>query len=320
MSRVAYLDGLRGLAGLAVMLCHFTGQFPDGLLKQAFSYGWLGVEVFFVISGAVMPIACAQDLSHHDSVGRFFVRRMLRLYPPFLAAVLLTLGLNQAASWVPGFAGHPPHVDVMQVLLNVTYLAGVLHGEWLSPVYWTLALEVQWYLLLVVLGPWFLRYPLVLVITALVGGAMWSGDAQQWLPGWLPLFAIGWALGLFATQRLSLLATLSMVSLFVLQMSFGHGADRCAAVVFATLAVLVVPRLIGRLAPLGQPSYSLYLIHVPIGGKIINLAKRLDLSQPTVQWAALGAAVSITWLASRVWVFLFEKPSIKLSRRVSILS
>src|SRR6266496_2565885 len=54
--RVEIVHCLRGLAAVAVCWFHFTGH-SLGLLKQSGVYGWLGVEVFFVISGFILPYA-----------------------------------------------------------------------------------------------------------------------------------------------------------------------------------------------------------------------------------------------------------------------
>jgi peptidoglycan/LPS O-acetylase OafA/YrhL len=80
-SRVQSVEYLRGLAALAVMWFHFTqgGNFvPDGWIKSSGTYAYLGVEVFFVISGFVIPysLASAGYVLRRDGLA-FFLRRLV---------------------------------------------------------------------------------------------------------------------------------------------------------------------------------------------------------------------------------------------------
>src|ERR1700751_2787177 len=85
--RLETVDQLGGLAALAVGWYHFTNVrsfLPEGWLKQSGSFGWLGVEVFFVISGFILPWAlygADYRLSHFP---RFLAKQILRLAPPYL--------------------------------------------------------------------------------------------------------------------------------------------------------------------------------------------------------------------------------------------
>src|SRR3954470_23823868 len=76
--RIPVLDPLRGIAALAVTWFHFTngrpGYLPSGLLKSSGSFGWLGVEVFFVISGFVIPYALWGAGYRIERLGRFMLK------------------------------------------------------------------------------------------------------------------------------------------------------------------------------------------------------------------------------------------------------
>lgn len=53
--KIAIVEVIRGLAALAVAWFHLTGTYPSGWVRASGSYGWLGVDAFFVISGFVVP-------------------------------------------------------------------------------------------------------------------------------------------------------------------------------------------------------------------------------------------------------------------------
>src|SRR6476659_1629485 len=93
-ARVGTIDVLRGVAAVAVAWFHFTNgnqQFMSaGLIKSSGHYGWLGVEVFFVVSGFIIPYSLYRGgyrVRLHWR--RFVAKRILRLDPPYIAAIVL---------------------------------------------------------------------------------------------------------------------------------------------------------------------------------------------------------------------------------------
>ena len=103
------LDGLRGLAILLVLGHNMT--LVDGpvsgvaakLVRYLFDWGWVGVQLFFVLSGFLITALLLQE--HHDSGGigfrRFYVRRAIRLFPALLAMLAVYLVYAQRAGWPP---------------------------------------------------------------------------------------------------------------------------------------------------------------------------------------------------------------------------
>ncbi len=91
--RYQNLDALRALAVISVLLYHYTARFPDtytGLTDLPFhvTFGWLGVEMFFVVSGYCI----AMTLGRVSTVTEFWAKRFARLQPAYMAGVLLTFG------------------------------------------------------------------------------------------------------------------------------------------------------------------------------------------------------------------------------------
>jgi peptidoglycan/LPS O-acetylase OafA/YrhL len=157
--RIDVVQSLRGIAALGVAWFHFTngnGKFlPVGILKSSGSYGWLGVDIFFVISGFVLPYSLFRARYRPSAVnyGRFLWKRVSRLDPPYLASIVLVVGLGYLSAILPGYRGLPPMFSWKPILLHLGYLNAFFRAPWLNIVYWSLAIEFQYYLLIGLLFP-----------------------------------------------------------------------------------------------------------------------------------------------------------------------
>ena len=191
------LDGVRGIAVLWVMAFHYAVLAPasdplvaavsavpslDGLVRN----GYLGVDLFFLLSGflLVLPwLARAERGERPPAARQFYRRRILRIVPAYyvhlalLFAVILPL-LGGWMYWRP---------DAYVVAWNA-----VAHGLFLqltSPLtsgtlgvngaLWTLAIEAQFYLLLPLLAPVFVRRPLPTMMGALAMAELWRWGAAH---------------------------------------------------------------------------------------------------------------------------------------------
>jgi peptidoglycan/LPS O-acetylase OafA/YrhL len=158
-SRNETVDALRGVAAIGVCLFHLcspTGQpalhsvFPASSVTQ---YGLYGVTIFFVISGFIVPHAMDRAGYQIRHFPQFLLRRLTRLEPPYLASIALVLVLGTVAAATPGFRGQPYEWSAPQIFSHVGYLTGFLGYRWLNIVYWTLAIEFQFYILMAVVFP-----------------------------------------------------------------------------------------------------------------------------------------------------------------------
>jgi peptidoglycan/LPS O-acetylase OafA/YrhL len=153
------LDGLRGLAILLVLLLHFTTdmEFADGTaaaaVRSAFQIGWIGVDLFFVLSGFLITRILADNKGSDLYFSAFYARRVLRIVPVYFLAVVAAFHLlprvfdgfdtggarTEAAFWLflQNFVGLPDQL-------------GRTVGH-----FWSLAIEEQFYLM----------WPLVVFIT-----------------------------------------------------------------------------------------------------------------------------------------------------------
>lgn len=182
MIRLAGLDLLRAVAIVWVMLFHsyIVGDLP-GLLGRIGDYGWMGVDLFFVLSGYLIgsqvlkPLSRGQPLSFAD----FYIRRAFRIVPVLL--VVLTLYF----AW-PGLR-EAPGIQPLWQYLSFTFNLWVdyEHNTAFSH-FWSLCVEEHFYLLFPVLAVAILRKPsarrFAMVCAIVVAGGMLL-RATVWLHG-----------------------------------------------------------------------------------------------------------------------------------------
>lgn len=87
--RYALLDGLRGVAALFVILYHFGEGFATSPVDQFMNHGYLAVDFFFILSGFVIGYAYDSRWQKGMTAGRFMLRRVIRLHPMVIIAVVL---------------------------------------------------------------------------------------------------------------------------------------------------------------------------------------------------------------------------------------
>lgn len=321
--RIDVIDPLRGIAALSVAWFHFTHgsptYLPEGWLKSSGTYGWLGVEVFFVISGFVLPFsmyAGGYRLRQHWLT--FFKKRLTRLEPPYIASILLALLLIFLSSRAPGFHGQQPRLRLSDVLQHIAYLNAFTGGDWLNPVYWTLAVEFQFYFAVSLLFPLLVSKDRRLSYASLAIFALLSfaSSNTSLVILYLDIFAFGIATFLFYVglweKRRYLVTLLGLVALAWAV----HGALIAIVCVGAALIIGFAKwKPHGLFVKLGAISYSLYLLHVPIGGRVINLGIRIPYS---LFWRLvfLLLAVVVSIGASLLFSRWIERPAQRWSSSI----
>jgi peptidoglycan/LPS O-acetylase OafA/YrhL len=148
--RIQHVDGLRGIAIIWVVLYHSYSRWPQKLdfisvTQQIpfFKYGYLGVPLFFMISGFVIFMT----LDKSRSLIHFITKRWLRLFPAMLIATILVYSSSSFFHERP--AGNPSIIDTVPGLLFISpelihYLSGI-HIYSLEGAFWSLYVEVVFY-------------------------------------------------------------------------------------------------------------------------------------------------------------------------------
>jgi peptidoglycan/LPS O-acetylase OafA/YrhL len=322
-SRNEAVDALRGFAALSVCLFHFTNGHhfrAASYLVRVGQYGWLGVEVFFVISGFIVPYAMLRAGYTLSAWPTFLAKRLVRLEPTYLVSIIIVSLLAIASTVAPGFRGPPIDWNLAQVAGHLGYLNTLLGLPWLNPVYWSLAIEFQFYILIGLTLPALVAAPVSLRLAAIVGlallpSALPQAGAATIVPA-LPFFAAGLLTFLLAAELIRAAAYWTTLAALATALVVARGwAEASAAVVpAAAIATLRFPR-IGPVAWLGAISYSLYLLHVPVGGRAINLATRIS-DSPWLEIAAVMTALGISIAAAAVLHAAVERPSREFAARI----
>jgi len=358
-SRIAFAQALRGLAALSVLLSHYTQHFwtnrataaafvgapiwegpspsvlaVHGWLPQGFA-GHFGVALFFLISGFVVPFSL---------VGRgragFALGRALRIWPTYA----LGLGVTMAAVWACArYFGNPAPFGTAQWLAHLFFVQDLLGLPTIDGISWTLAIEVRFYLLCLLLAP-ALRAgrvrPLLATGFALTGAAAVAG-AIPWPPaiqaamGELALSAqmitfmlVGTVFG--ARHRATeggpacLRGGTLLLALFALQWAGGIMGQAILPGLLAYGAALAlfaacfaarhrVRRVPVPLEVLARVSYPLYVVHGVAGYAVLRLL--LEAAVPA--WAAILATTALAFAAASLLHVLVEVPTQRAGHRVS---
>ena len=180
---IAEIDGLRFIAIASVVVFHLmrmteihlgdyqrTSSSFANAMHQLLSHGYFGVQLFFFISGFVLSLPYARHFlagAKQITYGTYLKRRVTRLEPPYLAALLIRYKPVMVAKNI-GFFQLFPHF-----LASVVYLNAVFYHDYsiLLGVAWSLEIEIQFYLLAPLLAkliftrkPWFRRTILLLLM------------------------------------------------------------------------------------------------------------------------------------------------------------
>ncbi|EHQ9764061.1 acyltransferase [Salmonella enterica] len=148
-NRINEIDFLRFVAAMAVVFFHyaFRGYAADGMsimpypsLAPVSKYGFLGVQLFFMISGFVILMSAS-----HGSIRNFTISRMVRLYPAFLACCTITFIVTLVI-------GAPTYsVSFNQYITNMTMLNEFIGIPSVDGAYWSLFVEMRFYALVAII-------------------------------------------------------------------------------------------------------------------------------------------------------------------------
>ncbi|CBL44142.1 predicted acyltransferase [gamma proteobacterium HdN1] len=350
-ARLATIDALRGIAAFLVVLFHIRGALGDNLkswmpdwIYSFLSYGFVGVAVFFVISGFVIALSLSHKRATLGLTGRFAIRRSLRLDPPYWVAIALEIGLIYLALQLfpETVKSVPPTWD--KVVAHIFYMQDILEYGNIAAVFWTLCIELQFYLfyaLMLTLVQWrsaefidengnFSKTASVWFgLSALLGIACMNKLITPPFPGlfiaYWPYFLSGALIALSYASRLSPKYFIGHTILLVISAVFKPTPYLVAALITIIFLFYVASRNLFSsmlsfrpLIYLGTISYSLYLFHSIVGWRFVILVQTLHKGplSPTMSITVFFCAVIVSLISADIAFRIIETPSINLAKKI----
>ncbi|RZL99595.1 MAG: acyltransferase, partial [Sphingomonas sp.] len=328
--RFLHLDALRFIASAGVVAFHYqewvTWRLPPVRLEALFGFGQF-VDLFFVISGIVICDLYRGRIERPSDYRRFLRKRVARLLPLHL----LTLAFFCAIALLAARFGRSGVGEDWSCLVPTALLVhafGLCRGLAFNTPSWSISAEmamyvgfplvamllargrlawIVWLAVLIALGaaggaPWYERtYDLGVVraVPAFLFGGLLAGRRD--LLGRIPAApALMWAsLALFVALRVAEAPPGLRVACVYLVPLFGLAADERRR----------AGRAVRAIAPLGQLTYSIYMLHIPVAwGMLAFAAPRLGLGEQAMNLLVIATAIVVLPTVSIASLRLFETP------------
>lgn len=338
---ITFIAFLRAVACLMVVYCHLVGYrtavlqvdwpprtFLDSYVVKplgiSWNFGFLGVVIFFLVSGFIIS-----HVAQNETVRSFLLKRFFRIYPPFFFAFAVALAIYIYLKGIP---------PLTTVLSEATLLPST---PTIVRVGWTLTIEIAFYLLVAATLQWVQLRPVVatafVALLPLAAALIWHwlmpDSASSWLTrlignlNLVPNFAIGMAVYYAWSGRLAwpvgaALVVLAFCSQFVILWRVApallSAPDNFPLQIFYATVIFLLAlsansalRLSGPGRAISEASYSLYLLHHSLGILVIEGA------YPAVGFTlALLIGLSAVGIVSAISYFCVERPSTNFARRL----
>jgi peptidoglycan/LPS O-acetylase OafA/YrhL len=340
-SRLKELDALRGLAALMVVFFHFTMGRTEA--KLGFKLGTTGVDLFFIISGFVIYMSIGRVKTSLD----FVINRVSRLYPTYWTCVTFTFILIAANSIFKNAGSE--HIDFIAYIANMTMFHFYFEIPSIDGTYWTMIIEMIFYLGILFLFHFkWLKYlnliGLALTLIVVAAASFWPQTylvtrIMYWMPllQFIPLFLAGtvfYKIYTSETKRLENYALLFVCLISqILLFKFAGGSKRYIShseyaimlVIYFSLFILFVNNKLGFIVSkwslfLGKISFALYLIHQYISIRVI-IPYLVDDLHYNFWLASLFVALPVVILLASLITYFIEVPfSKKLKEKLRSLT
>lgn len=312
--RLHFIDFLRGIAIILVVMIHishFYTQFSN--LSQ---FGYLGVQIFFILSGFVLPLSMNDNQYKIQYFYKFLLKRLIRLEIPYFIALVITILIL--------FLKHEDNKWISLFITNLTYSAGVLNMKWASGVFWTLGIEFQFYILLAFLYTTFFNHSNFIFISSFLISLIisYSISDGNFLFYWFPFFGLGIILFRYKCTKINIF-TFCFLSLLCFIFIFVRYGTPYLLISIVAMAFIYINLYIDLnlnsniIVKIGKISYSIYLIHLTIIQLFFYLFNFNGIANSEIM-TIITCILSIPFF-SYLFYLIFEQYAKKLSQKIQFI-
>ena len=351
LKKLDYIDSLRGLAILGVIMIHTTALAHRPLFGNSIiDHGANGVQLFFVVSAFTLFLTGKSRFEKEQfAIKNFFIRRFFRIAPMFYLGIIYYLFQNGTGPryWL----GDATHISAFNIFSNFLFIHG-FNPYWINSVVpggWSIAVEMTFYLILPFLlyrlkslkdGIWFLNFTLLLSIILNIVfrkypfiqfNRLWGEYLFFYFPSQLPVFAVGIIMYFLLYGKNQLNKNLAASLLFLVCIFFTRLVTGLDAIlpfhIFLSIGFLLLGISLSQfkfklivnpvIQFIGKISFSMYLIHFAVifylqKFGLSNFSNHLTLNYYVQLLLILSATVLISSITYK-WI---EIPFQKLGRKI----
>jgi exopolysaccharide production protein ExoZ len=309
------IESVRALAALSVAIYHFSAYFTwSETTTINFTIGAQGVEVFYLISGFIIPFSLYHSSYKVKDYFRYMGKRLIRLLPPYVTTIILIQIVSIALCTYLWGCEHD--VNFRQIAINILFIADLFPNyDWLNPIFATLEVELHFYILIgflfILYKRWSISFPLVSIL--ILGLGLVTREFDTALVN-SPYFILGTSLFFIKEHGWKWEYTFTAILAFLTLFSEYMWQDLGAAVIGFSL-VLFLPDTFRPLNFTGKISYSYYLIHGLSGGWFLFFTAPTEFGQshPVLM---IIAGLIVSWVAAFLLYISVEKLSLRFSKKI----
>ncbi|MEX0314226.1 MAG: acyltransferase family protein [Allomuricauda sp.] len=335
------IDALRFFAIIPVMLVHFSGALlshnssfdralidQENNLRHILIQGNFGVHLFFAISGFILTLPFLRNINGNISLKKYFLRRLIRIEPPYLIAITIFLVTHIALQ------------EQSIAFLLERYFASFfyVHSAWFSsssyilPVAWSLEIEVQFYLLMPLLiyfikflktAYWRAFIYILLLLTSIFIDILPFSDLNDFM-----LFFLAGIISADIYLNINIKKSVLWDFVFAICMFsfFAFNIDPLrffllVGIIVASFNVVWLRKFLNNrlVTVIGGMCYSLYLLHYPLYHLMMKLFSNMFTVSNSFEWTYLVQSiifVPISIVIMGGYFLLVEKPFMVLSQKM----
>jgi peptidoglycan/LPS O-acetylase OafA/YrhL len=250
---------------------------------------------------------------------KFLLKRLLRLEPPYIFSIVIAIIIISLRKII--LKNNDLDFNLQQIGLHLGYLIPFFEDfKWINQVYWTLAIEFQYYLLIAILfipitsENKYIRFSTFIIL--LLSGLI---TKSEFLPYWLPIFLLGILIFLYKINKIKTNEFLLTSVITITFLYFNHSVGEIFYSLIGVITIVFFHNKSFKIGDLfGEISYSIYLTHTIIGASVINILSH-NVTSVFQKTLVILFGLLITFFVSKLMYRFIEKPSKLLSSKIKYL-